>query len=166
MWNSYRECGEGMNKDDEKTAKLKGLLYSYTYIEDEIESINEEICNLGEVVNAQRDVKAPDLTGMPKGNGISDIVYQSVEKIIVTYGHEIAKLENRLDKAFKKRNLINVLISVLDPTEKRIIELKYFKKYKIWMIKSCVNYEKTQIYKYHDNAIKKMLEVYNENNNT
>ncbi|MDW5300229.1 MAG: hypothetical protein SA378_08845 [Sedimentibacter sp.] len=150
-----------MFKDDEKTAKLKSLLYSYTYIEDEIEGINEEICNLGEVINSQRDIKTPNLTGMPKGNEISDIVYQNVEKIIVTYGQEVAKLENRLDKAFRKRNLINLLIGVLDPTEKKIIELKYFKKYKIWMIKGSVNYEKTQIYKYHDEAIRKMLEVFN-----
>lgn len=151
-----------MLRDDEKSAKLKSLLYSYTYIQDEIEGINEEICNLGEVINSQRDIKAPNLTGMPKGNEITDVVYESVEKIIMTYGQEVAKLENRLDKAFRKRNLINSLISVLDPTEKKIIELKYFKKYKIWMISGCVNYEKTQIYKYHDVAIKKMLEVYHE----
>ncbi len=149
-----------MFKDDEKTAKLKNLLYSYTYIQDEIEGINEEICNLGEVINSQRDVKVPNLTGMPKGNEISDIVYESVEKIITTYSHEIAKLENRLEKAFRKKNLINLLICYLDPTEKKIIELKYFKKYKTWMIKGCVNYEKTQIYKYHDSAIKKMLGVF------
>jgi DNA-directed RNA polymerase specialized sigma subunit len=155
-----------MFKDDEKTAKLKSLLYSYTYIEDEIESINQEICNLGEVINAQRDVRVPDLTGAPRGNEISDSVYQSVEKILMTYSHEIAKLENRLDKAFRKRNLINVLISFLDETERKIIELKYFKKYKIWMIESTINYGRTQIYIYHDKAIKKMLEVYNENNNT
>jgi DNA-directed RNA polymerase specialized sigma subunit len=151
-----------MLRDDEKTAKLKNLLYSYTYIQDEIEGINEEICNLGEVINNQRDIKVPNLTGMPKGNEISDIVYESVEKIIMTYGQEVAKLENRLDKAFKKRNLINSLISILGPTEKKIIELKYFKKYKIWMICGCVNYSKSQVHEIHNNAISKMLEVYNE----
>lgn len=155
-----------MFKDDEKTARLKGLLFSYTYIEDEIESINQEICNLGEVINAQRDVKVPDLTGAPKGNEISDTVYQSVEKILTTYSHEVANLENRLDKAFRKRNLINALISMLDDTERKIIELKYFKKYKMWMIESSVNYARAQIYRYHDAAFTKMLEVYNENNNT
>lgn len=154
-----------MYKDDEKTARLKSLLRSYTYIEDEIENVTEEICNMGDVINAQRDVKAPNLTGLPKGNEITDIVYESVEKIIVTYGHEIAKLEKRLEKAFKKRNLINTLIGVLDDTERKIIELKYFKKYKIWMITSSVSYERAQIYRYHDAAIKKMLEVYNNESN-
>lgn len=154
-----------MYKDDEKTAKLKSLLRSYTYIEDEIENINQEICNLGEVINAQRDVKAPNLTGMPGSNNITDIVYESVEKIIVTYGQEIARLENRLDKAFRKRNIINALIGVLNDTERKIIELKYFKKYKMWMIESSVNYGRTQVYIYHDKAINKMLEVFNESNN-
>jgi DNA-directed RNA polymerase specialized sigma subunit len=165
MQTFYRKSGEAMFKDDEKTTKLKNLLYSYTYIEDEIEGINEEICNLGEVINSQRDIKALNLTGMPRGNEISDVVYESVEKIIMTYGQEIAKLENRLDKAFRKRNLINSLISLLDPTEKKIIELKYFKKYKIWMISGCVNYGKSQVHEIHNNAIKKMSEVYYFENN-
>lgn len=150
-----------MIKDDEKTEKLKSLLYSYTYIQDEIEGINEEICNLGEVINSQRDLSIPCLTGMPGSKNISDTVYAAVEKIVDTYSHEVAALETRLDKAFRKRNYINVLLSALNPTEKRVIELRYFKKYKIWMICSSVNYEKTQVYKYHDEAIKKMLGVFN-----
>lgn len=156
-----------MYKEDEKTAKLKSLLRSYTYIEDEIENTNQEICNLGEVINAQRDVRVPNLSDMPKGNILSDTVYESVEKILITYTHEVARLENRLDKAFKKRNIIKSLISTLDDIERKIIELKYFKKYKMWMIESSVNYGRTQIYIYHDKAINKMLEVYpDENNNT
>lgn len=155
-----------MYKEDEKTAKLKSLLRSYTYIEDEIENITEEICNMGDVINAQRDVRVPNLSDMPKGNELSDTVYESVEKILITYTHEVTKLEKRLEKAFRKRNLINTLIGVLDDTERKIIELKYFKKYKIWMITSSVSYERAQIYRYHDAAIKKMLEVYNESNNT
>lgn len=154
-----------MFKDDEKTAKLKNLLYRYTYIEDEIEDINEKIINLGEAVSSQRDLSIPSLTGMPSGNGTSDTVYASVEKIMVTYGQEVAKLENRLEKAFRKRNYINALIGVLDETERRIIELRYFKKYKIWMISSSVHYDRSHIYRLHDEAIRKMLEVYNFENN-
>ncbi len=149
-----------MLKDDDKTAKLKSLLYSYTYIEDEIEDINEKIINLGEAINSQRDLSIPCLTGMPSGNGTSDTVYASVEKILVTYGQEVAKLENRLEKTFRKRNYINVLLGVLNPTEKRIIELRYFKKYKIWMIVSSVHYDRSHIYRLHDEAIRKMLEVF------
>lgn len=147
-----------MLRDDEKTTKLKNLLYSYTYIQDEIEGINEEICNLGEVINSQRDIKAPNLTGMPKGNEITDVVYESVEKIIMTYGQEVAKLENRLDKAFRNRNLINTLLSILDPIERKIIELKYFKKYKVWMIARTVNYSERQVNRYLDSALNKMVD--------
>jgi len=150
-----------MLRDDEKTTKLKNLLYSYTYIEDEIEGINEGICNLGEVINSQRDLSIPCLTGMPSGSGTSDTVYAAVEKIMDTYSQEVAKLENRLDKAFKKRNQIKVLLDVLDPNEQRIIELRYFKKYKIWMISSSMHYDRSHIYRLHDEAINKMLEVYN-----
>jgi len=154
-----------MFKDDEKTTKLKNLLYSYTYIEDEIEGINEKIINLGEAISSQRDLSIPCLTGMPGGSNISDSVYASVEKIMVTYGQEVAKLENRLEKTFKKRNYINALIGVLDPTEQIIIELRYFKKYKIWMISSSIHYDRSHIYRLHDEAIRKMLEVYNSESN-
>lgn len=147
-----------MEKDD-KIAKLKNLLYSYTYIQFEIESINEEIINLGEVIRSQRDIKVPELTGMPRGSETSDTVYNNVEKIIVTYGQEVAKLENRLEKAFEIRNFIDDLISTLEPIEKRIIELKYFKKYKMWMICSSVSYERSHVYRLQDEAIKKMLKV-------
>jgi DNA-directed RNA polymerase specialized sigma subunit len=155
---SYR-CGDGMYKDDEKTEKLKKLLYGYTYIEFEIESINEKIINLGEVISSQRDIRIPELSTLPCGNEISDTVYNSVEKIVDTYGHEVAKLESRLEKAFRKRNYINDLISILDPIEKRIIELKYFKKYKVWMICSSISYERSNYYRLHDKAFEKLLEA-------
>jgi len=148
-----------MFKDDEKTAKLKKLLYGYTYIEFEIEGINEKIINLGEVIRSQREIGVPELTGMPRGSETSDTVYNSVERIIVTYGQEVAKLETRLEKAFEKRNYIDDLLSKLEPTERRIIELKYFKKYKMWMICSSVSYEKSQVYYIHKKAIEKLLEV-------
>jgi len=149
---------------DEKTAKLTNLLYSYTYIEFEIEDINEKIINLGEVISSQREIRIPELTGLPKGSGTSDTVYSNVEKILVTYGQEVAKLENRLEKAFKKRNMIEDLISILDPTEKRIIELKYFKKYKMWMISGSLNYEERQIYRLHDKAFEKLNIVFESGN--
>ncbi len=147
-------------KDYEKEKELKDLLFSYTYIEFEIESINQQILDLSEVINTQRDVKVPELSAVPGAGTISDPVYASVEKIMVTYSQEVAKLETRLEEAFRKRNLIESMLGVLDPTEKKIIELKYFKKYKAWMICSCINYEKTQMYQHHNNAINKMISVF------
>jgi len=145
---------------DEKREKLKRLLCSYTYIQFEIDYINENIINLGEVINSQRDINVPELTGMPSGNEISDTVYNSVEKIIVTYGHEVAKLETRLEKAFAKRNYIDDLLKVLEPLEKQVVILKYFKKYKTWMICSKLNYSGRQIDRFIYRAIEKLLEVY------
>jgi DNA-directed RNA polymerase specialized sigma subunit len=149
-----------MDMRDEKTTKLIKLLKSYTYIQFEIDCINENIINLGEVINSQRDLNVPELTGMPRGNETSDTVYNSVEKIIVTYGQEVARFETRLEKAFEKKNNIEDLIKVLDPLEKQVIILKYFKKYKNWMICSKLNYSSRQIDRFNDRAIKKLLEVY------
>lgn len=146
---------------DEKREKLKRLLYSYTYIQFEIDCINENIINLGEVINSQREIKVPELTDMPGSNGISDTVYNSVEKILVTYGQEVAKLENRLEKAFEKKNYIDDLLKLLEPLEKQIVILKYFKKYKTWMICSKLNYSKRQVDRFCSKALNKIIEEYN-----
>lgn len=144
-------------KKNEKTAELEKLLYGYTYIEFEIEGINEKIANLGEVINSQREIKVQALTGMPGGSGTSDTVYKSVENIIDIYAKEVAYLENKLQKAFDRRNYIDDLMGVLDPIEKKLIELKYFKKYKMWMICSSVHYEKSQVYNMLNKSIQKLL---------
>ncbi len=143
-------------RDIEREKKLKDLLYSYTYIEFEIESINQQIIDLGEVITSQRDVKVPVLSASSMGSGISDPVYASVEKIMITYGQEVAKLETRLEKAFRKRNQISSLLTVLDPIEKKVIELKFFKKYRNWMIAATVNYSERQVNRYLDSALNKL----------
>ncbi len=148
-------------RDIEREKKLKDLLYSYTYLEDEIEGVNEEICNLYEV---QKDISIPCLPSTPGGSGIADTVYYSVEKIMITYAQEMDKLNSRLDKLLRKRNVIRVLLDCLEHNEQRIIELRYFKKYKIWMISSSMHYDRSHIYRLHDGAIEKMLGFFNKNN--
>lgn len=146
--------------DIEREKRLKDLLYSYTYIEFEIENINQQILELGEVINSQRDVKVPELTGVPGGNDVSDVVYESVEKILVTYGQEVARLENRLERAYKKKNQILTLLDALNSVERSIVELKFFKKYKIWMIAGTVNYSERQVNRYLDSALNKMFNIF------
>jgi len=148
-------------KDYEKEKELKDLLFSYTYIEFEIESINQQILDLSEVINTQRDVKVPELSAVPGAGTISDPVYASVEKIMVTYSQEVAKLETRLEKAFRKRNSVIALLNVLTPIEKHVIELKFFKKYKTWMIAGTVNYSERQINRYLNSAFIKMSNALN-----
>lgn len=148
-----------MNKKE-----LQNLLNNYTYFQDEIENCNQEILNLAEVIDAERDIKVSELSGMPKGYGISDEVAKKAERIVDIYCKQIAKVETKIEKLFKDKNTVEHLIEVLDELERKIIELKYFKKYKPWMICSSINYSRGHMFKIHDKAINKMLEYYNNHN--
>lgn len=124
--------------------EIKQKLHSYRYIEFKIEALNEELNNLATMIDAQRNVKCPVITGMPGSNSIADPVGEAAERIIDKYCHEYARYENELDKLFREKHEIDDLIRFLDGMEKQIIELKYFKKYKWWMIADTLNYSETQ----------------------
>lgn len=144
-----------------KKNELKILLNKYNYIVAEIEDCNQEILQLSEVVAAERELKVSELSDMPRGNGISDTTYKKVEKIIDCYSKQVAKIETNIEGLFYKKNMIEELVKSLDPNERKIIELKYFKKYKWWMIQHTMNYSRTQCFNIHDKAIIKMLKRLN-----
>lgn len=137
-------------------SEIKQKLHNYKYIEFKIDAENEELRNLASMIDVQRNVKSPIMTDMPGNNSISDPVAEAAERIIDKYCKEFARHENELDKLFKEKHKIDDLIEVLDSTERRIIELKYFKKYKWWMVADTVNYSEKQCRRISNRAIIKI----------
>ncbi len=138
--------------------EIKQKLHSYRYILFKIEAVNEELNNLAAMIDTQRNVKSPILTGMPSNNSLSDPVGEAAVKIMDKYCKEYARYENELDKLFKEKHEIDDLIIFLEGTEKQIIELKYYKKYKWWMIAETLNYSETQCRRICFSALKKIQE--------
>lgn len=138
------------------TNEIKQKLYNYTYIQCKIDAINEDLCNLAEVIDNQRNVKCPILTGLPGGNNISDPVAEAAEKIIDKYCSEYARYENELDRLFKEKHQVEDMLSILDNTERRIIELKFFKKYRWWMVADTMNYSEKQCRRISNIALNKI----------
>lgn len=136
--------------------ELKQKLHSYRYIEFKIDAVNDRLHNLASLIDTQRNVKSPIITGMPGSYRVSDQVGEAVEKIIDKYCHEYARYENELDELFRHKHEVDDLIECLDSTEKQIIELKYFKKYKWWMVAQSMNYCEKQCMRISNSAIKKM----------
>ncbi len=141
-----------MNKKE-----LQNLLNKYNYIVAEIENCNQEILQLSEVAASERELKIPILSDMPRGSETSDTTYKKVEKIIDCYSKQVAKIETNIEKLFNKKNRIDDLLNILEPRERKIIELKYFKKYKWWMIQHTMHYSRRQCFNIHDIALNKML---------
>lgn len=136
--------------------EIKQKLHNYRYIEFKIDAENEGLRNLASMIELQRNIKSPILTGMPGNNNISDPVADAAERIIDKYCREYAKHENELDKLFKDKHEIDELIKVLDSTERQVIELKYFKKYKWWMVADTMNYSEKQCRRINNRAIIKI----------
>lgn len=144
------------------TNETKQKLYNYTYILSKIDSINEDLNNLAAVIDTQRNVKCPIITGMPGSKDISDPVAEAAERIIDKYCFEYARFENELDRLFKEKHQIDDLFELLDSTEKRIIELKFFKKYRWWMVAETMNYSEKQCRRISNNAINKIRDKANK----
>ncbi len=138
--------------------EIKQKLHSYRYILFKIAAANDKLNDLAAMMDTQRNVKSTVLTGMPSTNNISDPVADSVTKIIDIYCKEYANIENELDKLFKEKHEIDDLIIILEGLEKQIIELKYFKKYKWWMVAQTINYSETQCRRKCLSALKKIKE--------
>jgi len=138
---------EQMEKDNKNISveigQLKKKLLNYTYTIFKIDSINEEIRDLASTIESQRDLKSKQLTGMPIGYGKSDPVATAVEKIIDVYSSEYSRLENELKNLLNQKSEIEELLNILDELEKKVIEYKYFKKYKWWMVANAIGYSES-----------------------
>lgn len=137
--------------------QLKRLLHSYKFIQFKIDAANDELGNLAAMIDTQRNVKSPILTGMPGSNEVSDPVANAAEKIIDIYCRECARIENELKELYKEKHYIDDMINCLNGVEKRIIELKYFNKYKWWMVAKSVNFSETQTRRMGTEALKIIL---------
>lgn len=131
------------NNTSIKITNVKKKLLNYTYIIFKINAVNEEISDLASTIEAQRDVKSKQLTGMPTGYEKSDPVARAVEKIIDVYSSEYSRLENELKNLLSQKSEVEELLNSLDELEKKVIEYKYFKKYKWWMVANAIGYSES-----------------------
>lgn len=124
-------------------SQVKKKLLNYTYIIFKINAVNEEISDLASTIESQREVKSKQLTGMPTGYGKSDSVATAVEKIIDVYSSEYSRLENELRNLINQKLEVEELLNSLDELERKVIEYKYFKKYKWWMVANAIGYSES-----------------------
>ncbi|QRN86023.1 hypothetical protein JR334_01965 [Clostridia bacterium] len=141
-------------------AEISKLLNNHTYVEDEIRECVEEMQLLAEAIDCERGIKATIISGMPGNTSTtSDPTYQKAAKILEEYKKDIDRIEKRQRGIFRKRALVELLLDVLTVEEKKIIELRYFKKYKWWMVASNTHYARRQCFNIRDTAIEKMIKA-------
>lgn len=103
---------------------LKKALYDYPHLEREIKRLNAEYEDLK--ANKYNTKITSELTGMPRGSGISEPVYKSVERIIMEYDRRLKDIADRTAELLETRRLIGEALEELDLDERKIIELRCF----------------------------------------
>lgn len=98
---------------------------------------------------------------MPKESELIDTTYKKAQKIIDTYCKQVAKIEANIDKLFNEKNLIEELVNSLEERDRRLIKLRYFKKYNWLMIERTMCYSRSQCFNIHNKAIDEILERVN-----
>ena len=141
--------------------QLISLLKSYKYIMTEVRELNKKI---NEFVNLKDycTVKAAALSDMPRSN--TNEIHSTIEDLVIRYDDQVQEYANQINELLDNKALVERLLSKLEPTEKRVIELRYITnpdKYvsDIWTWVSIqANYSRDGALDVHSRAIKKMCE--------
>ncbi len=103
----------------------KGELSKYFYLSIEIKNLQNRIEEIETTT-----VGSSKITGMPKGNGISNPVEKNVELVISLK----AKLEKRKQKAMEQLEKIEEYIDGIQDSETRLIFTKRYVEFKRWEV--------------------------------
>lgn len=139
---------------------IENMLYIYDDIPDEVQKLNKELNDI--IINRKqtRDtLKATTITDMPLGGGTSDPTYEAVERAIDRYGERIKEITARINWLLDTKGYIEDKLKALDSEEMRVIELRYFRGYKMKRLPYIIHFSLQHCYRIHDSAFKKMINM-------
>lgn len=140
----------------EKTA-IEVMLYEYPEIPEKIKRLNDEISDILRCKEEIEDaLKAAAWSGMPHAQEAQDPTLQIVTKIIDGYINRINELKDRIDELMDRRRKTQRMLNRLNPTEYRVIELKYFQGLPWYHISKRINYQISRTYDIHREAFEKL----------
>lgn len=111
------------------------ILRQYPFIADDINRAQKEINRYIELQQQARDpLKAQSLDGMPKGYGVSDKTFDTVERLIDVYQAEIDKLADHINELIDRKKWMDKAVESLTEDERRILYLRYDERWPAWKI--------------------------------
>lgn len=133
---------------DEEREVVRKMLGRWGNSLDNLEQIENDIDDVQQQLDALLDVHAAPLDGLPRGNGISDKTAITAAR----YAERKQALEDRIEflreqKAEEERiyRAIYPAVRELPAVERRIIRLRYDKKWKMRKIAEIMHYEQRTI---------------------
>ena len=138
-------------------ARREKILRDYPHYAEEIQKLNAELNQTLQLKLCTQDtLKAQALTGMPSSSGISDVTYNAVEQNIDRHEQHIVYLSNKIKEIYDHKEIIDGLLPKLTMEEYRVVDLHYFKGYKMHRVGYIMHYQKSRCYELKDSAVKKI----------
>ncbi|MBP2027422.1 RinA family phage transcriptional activator [Acetoanaerobium pronyense] len=138
-----------------KKETIKKILLDYPYTKKEKEKLNNDLKDL--LGSKYETSVTAQLTEAISGNrSISNKTEQAVIKISEIYDHKANLIKNKINILLKNQYLIEESLERLEHDQKKIIELRYFQRYKWEIISKKLKYSISNCYKLHDKALNKL----------
>jgi hypothetical protein len=137
-----------------KDLDITNALYEYPYIDDEVKKLNNK---LRWIISNKYETKVTASNSLtPRGKGISDPVYNAVEKIVEKYDIEILEIGEEINALLKWQNELGAELKKLSHDQLQVIELRYFKKMGWDAVSRKMIYSTRQCHRKRDAALKKL----------
>jgi len=120
------------------------LLSKYPDCNKEIQELNKELNQtLRLKLETQNTLKAQAMDGMPHSTNISDTTYKAVEQSIDRHDEHMKYLIEQINEQYRIKETVYEAIKRLTMEEYRVIELRYFKGYKVGRVAGVMHYNRS-----------------------
>ncbi|NLU53423.1 MAG: hypothetical protein GXX10_11255 [Clostridiaceae bacterium] len=138
---------------------IRAYLRDYPFINDEILRLQKE---LNEIIRHKHEsyatLKAVPITDMPKGSGLSDPVYNTVQVIIDRYDHKIEYYTQKINQILDDKALFEQIwfSEILSSEERSVIDYRCFQHFDWKQTAKLMKYSTKQCRRIFNRAIEKL----------
>lgn len=152
------ERSESLTRDEERK-RVRWYLDKWGRFDEVGFLLQRDIDLARERIESALDTKAAPLTGLPRGNDISDKTANTAEKhmaISERMAEHIAYLEERLEEETRIFRTMDEAISQLDWQEQRVLRMKYREEKSFEQIAQRIHYSKRGVEQIAERAVDKL----------
>lgn len=140
---------------------IENMLLEYTYIPETVQELNAELNDmLGNKDSLYGKINSAKITGMPYGTDVGDPTFETVRQIIDRYDKRVIEIRDRINELLDNKAMLEQALRYLSIEEHRLIDLRYFKGYKMNRIQYIIHFNLSHCYRMHESAIDKINNYY------
>lgn len=128
-----------------KMAEEQHRLHNYPYVCRMIDTLQREMNTLGDLIKSEYDThNVLQTTKEDRVRGFKDPTGDACVLIIDRYEKQAKHVSRRLEILYKDKNSIDRSMDAMTDEERKVVELRYFKKYPWWQVAQYLAYSERQ----------------------